>query len=157
SKIPPATLVAGWYDIFCREQIDDYVALRAAGRDARLTIGPWHHGSPGGASRMLAETLQWADVHVAKTARAMNDNQRVQVFVMGAKRWASFPEWPVAATSERWHLQPDGGLAREIAPSSEPDAYRYDPSDPTPVEGGRSLFGDHAGAKEQRATEARDD
>lgn len=45
--VPPASLVGGWYDIFLPYQLDDYIALRAAGRSATLTIGPWSHVSPG--------------------------------------------------------------------------------------------------------------
>src|SRR4051794_26960715 len=40
-------LVTGWYDIFLPWQVADFERLRAAGRDARLTIGPWAHVSPG--------------------------------------------------------------------------------------------------------------
>ena len=45
--VPPATLVGGWYDIFLPSQINDFRALRSAGRSVRLTIGPWTHSSPG--------------------------------------------------------------------------------------------------------------
>ena len=46
-KVPPASLVGGWYDLFLPGQIADYEALRRAGRQARITIGPWTHVSPG--------------------------------------------------------------------------------------------------------------
>src|SRR6202022_1188741 len=34
-------LIGGWYDIFLPWMLDDFSALRAAGRDAQLIIGPW--------------------------------------------------------------------------------------------------------------------
>ena len=42
---PPSTLVGGWYDLFLPAQLSDYEALRAAGRDVRMTVGPWTHAS----------------------------------------------------------------------------------------------------------------
>ena len=47
----PASLVGGWYDLFLPGQIADYRALRAAGREVRLCIGPWSHVSPGWSRR----------------------------------------------------------------------------------------------------------
>ena len=49
----PASLLGGWYDLFLPGQIADYRALRAAGREVRLTIGPWSHVSPGGLAASL--------------------------------------------------------------------------------------------------------
>src|SRR3712207_5291044 len=43
----PALLIAGWHDIFTPWQLEDYVALRRAGREARLIVGPWTHVSRG--------------------------------------------------------------------------------------------------------------
>src|SRR3546814_5578983 len=39
----PVTLVAGWHDIFTPWQLQDFAAMQDAGRDARITIGPWRH------------------------------------------------------------------------------------------------------------------
>ena len=40
-------MVGGWHDIFLPWQLADYAALRAAGANPRLVIGPWTHGSLG--------------------------------------------------------------------------------------------------------------
>ena len=45
-RVPPASFIGGWYDLFLKAQVDDYEALRRAGRTARLTIGPWTHCQP---------------------------------------------------------------------------------------------------------------
>jgi len=82
----------------------------------------------------------------------------VRLFVMGAQQWRDFPDWPPPAQSERWYLQPGGVLAPATPPTSEPDRYRYDPTDPTPAVGGNSLGArKHMGPKDNRKLEARAD
>jgi predicted acyl esterase len=41
----PVSSIGGWYDIFLPGQLRDFQTLQAAGRAARLTIGPWSHTS----------------------------------------------------------------------------------------------------------------
>jgi putative CocE/NonD family hydrolase len=103
------------------------------------------------------ETLTWLRAHL-KGDRSGLREAPVRLFVMGAKEWRDFADWPPPAQNERWHLQPGGALAQAAPPASEPDHYRYDPADPTPAVGGNSL-GDrkHMGAKDNRALEARPD
>jgi predicted acyl esterase len=43
----PVSTVGGWFDIFLPGQLRDYQALQGAGREARLTVGPWAHISMG--------------------------------------------------------------------------------------------------------------
>ena len=45
-SLPPCSLVAGWYDLFLAGQLEDYRRLVDAGREARLTVGPWTHVDP---------------------------------------------------------------------------------------------------------------
>ena len=89
-KVPPASLVAGWYDLFLPAQVGDYEALRSAGRAARLTIGPWTHTSPG----LFAETVRdgpdwWEErlgEHPGREPRAP-----VRVYVMGSRPGRTSP------------------------------------------------------------------
>ena len=60
-KVPPASLVGGWYDLFLPAQVADYEALRGAGRPARLTIGPWTHASPGLFAETVRDGPKWFD------------------------------------------------------------------------------------------------
>ena len=60
-NVPPASFIGGWYDLFLRAQVDDYEALRHAGRSARLTIGPWTHGSPGLFAETVRDGPRWFD------------------------------------------------------------------------------------------------
>ena len=47
SRLPPVSMVTGWWDLFLPGQLRDYAAIRAAGVTARITVGPWLHGEPG--------------------------------------------------------------------------------------------------------------
>jgi uncharacterized protein len=159
ASAPPASLVAGWYDIFLPSQIDDFLALRAAGREARLTIGPWTHGSPRGMAAGIRDALDWFDecfaADGASTARTLPT--KVRLYVVGARRWVELPDWPPPANVMRWHLHAGGRLGPEDPTESAPDRYRYDPADPTPGVGGPSLEIRNAGPKDQRRREERSD
>jgi putative CocE/NonD family hydrolase len=155
---PPATFLAGWYDIFLPRQVDDFVAMRAAGREARITIGPWTHASPAGMGASLREALHWFDAHGGREPiPGRGAGPAVRLFVMGRRRWVDLDDWPPPATIRRWHLQPHGGLAPGSPPEGGPDRFRFDPSDPAPGIGGASLDGRNAGRKDQRRREARPD
>ena len=60
-KVPPSSFIGGWYDLFLKAQVDDYEALRRAGRTARLTIGPWTHASPGLFAETVRDGPRWFD------------------------------------------------------------------------------------------------
>jgi putative CocE/NonD family hydrolase len=153
----PAYLMSGWYDIFLPWQLQDYQALRAAGKQPYLLIGPWTHTSAASGGKIMRETLAWLDTHMLGQRERLHE-MPVQLFVMGAKRWRHFAAWPPPVQSERWYLQPGGALAPTLPPASEPDRYRYDPADPTPAVGGNSLgAAKHMGPKDNRALEARAD
>ncbi len=158
---PPATLVGGWYDMFLPWQIDDYVALRAAGRQARLTVGPWTHTSLRGLAAQLRDGLEWFDEHL-RGAPPAADRGEVRLFVMGADRWVDLDQWPPPATVQRWYLRAGGGLSPAAADvgsagSASPDTYVYDPADPTPGLGGPSLNWRTSGRQDQAQREGRAD
>jgi putative CocE/NonD family hydrolase len=163
--IPPSTLLGGWYDLFLPAQVADYEALRSAGRDARLTVGPWTHASPRGMGEALRDGLEWFDEHVQHAAAAVpaagtpSPSRRppVRLFVMGSDRWEEFAEWPPPAEQEHWYLGSGGTLTTEPPAAGPPDRYTYDPADPTPAAGGPSLNAKSAGPKDQAAREDRSD
>jgi uncharacterized protein len=155
-RIPPTSHVGGWYDIFLPRQLDDYVALRASGRSARLTVGPWSHVSPGGLATMLRDGIEWFDRWTGDESTTTGRGD-VRLFVMGERRWVEIPEWPPQAAGEHWHLHPGSRLDRSTPPDSSPDRYRFDPRDPTPARGGASLDSASTGPKNQRRREIRPD
>jgi putative CocE/NonD family hydrolase len=154
--VPPASLVGGWYDIFLPSQIDDYRAMRAAGRSATLTIGPWSHVSPGVIAASLRDGLRLFDGQFGDGPHRL-PRHGVSVFVMGARRWVELADWPPPFEEQAWYLGADGKLQRSPSAGITPDRYRYDPADPTPGIGGPSLNRSSAGPKDQREREDRAD
>jgi hypothetical protein len=152
----PVHLIGGLYDIFLPWQIKDYAALRKAGRDPYLTIGPWVHMSPGLVAVSARESLIWLQAHLLGDRRALREAP-VRVFVTGVDAWREFAEWPPpGARQERWHLASGGRLAPALPAASEPDRYRYDPENPTPAVAGPTLNGT-SGTADNRALESRAD
>jgi putative CocE/NonD family hydrolase len=153
----PAYLMGGWYDIFLLWQLQDYQALRRAGKHPYLLIGPWTHTSFTRSGRVIRETLAWVDTHVKGKRKQLHDLP-VQLFMMGENRWRYFADWPPPVQNETWYLQAGGKLAPSMPQPSEPDHYRYDPADPTPAVGGNSLgAATRMGPKDNRVLEARPD
>ena len=145
-RVPPASFIGGWYDIFLRSQVDDYEALRRAGRTARLTIGPWTHSSPALFAETVRDGPRWFDAQLG-TRREGPPDAPVRVFVMGSRTWQEFSLWPPAGTTERWYLGRGGTLTRTPPGESAPDRYHFNPHDPTPAVGGPSLNVATAGRK----------
>lgn len=136
----PVLLIAGWHDLFTPWQLADYTALRAAGRDARLLVGPWTHTSRELWAVSTRETIRFLRAHLLGDVRLLRP-QRVRVHVGGTGEWRDLRDWPPRRARElRLHLQPGGRLAETPPARSEPDAYRYDPADPTPALGGPVLL-----------------
>ncbi|MBA9005175.1 CocE/NonD family hydrolase [Thermomonospora cellulosilytica] len=153
----PVHLVGGWHDLFLYSQLEDYAALRDAGRGPYLTIGPWTHSDRAGLGVAMSEALTWFRAHVTGDRRALRERP-VRLYVQGAQEWRDYPEWPPPGTAqETWWLQPGGGLAPRSPAESAPSRFRYDPSDPTPGVGGPLLDGKAAGPKDNAALEARPD
>jgi putative CocE/NonD family hydrolase len=156
AEVPPASLVAGWYDIFLPAQVADFEALRDARRGPRLTIGPWSHTSLAGGAAALRDALEWFDCHLRGDASRLRARP-VRIYVMGARRWADVADWPPPAKVQRWYLHRGGALSPSEPDDSGPDRYRYDPADPTPGVGGSSLSWKNNGPKDNRELEGRPD
>jgi putative CocE/NonD family hydrolase len=153
----PVSSIGGWYDIFLPGQLRDFQAARAAGQQARLTVGPWSHTSRGVGVTATAEALEFG----LAQARGEQPPERapVRLFVMGEQAWRDFPDWPPPGYSPQpFHLQEGGSLAVDAPGECAPDGYRYDPADPTPAVGGvRLALGVRAGSADNTRLEARPD
>ncbi len=151
SRVPPASFVGGWYDLFLPAQIADYEALRRAGRTARLTVGPWSHSSPGLVGESIRDGLSWFDAQLGDRP-GPEARGPVRVHVMGSDRWEEFSLWPPASETQRWYLGRSGTLATEPPSEGGPDRFHYNPNDPTPAVGGASL--NARAARDQRINAA---
>ena len=106
----PVQLIGGWQDIFLPWLVEDFVALRRAGRTAQLLIGPWAHTSPELLARSTREGIAWLRAHLLGDRRLL-DEAPVRIWVGGERRWRTLPDWPPpGARPLRLHLQPGGGL-----------------------------------------------
>ena len=150
ATIPPTVLLAGWQDLFLEGQLDDYAALREAGVPVRLIVGDWRHGAPETLAVGAGEALRGFDDPSAGPA--------VRVEVTGDGGWQELAEWPPPAMPAVWEAAADGTLSRhEQERPAATATYRYDPADPTPSAGGRTLNPFSAGRRRQEARERRDD
>ena len=155
----PVYLLGGWYDFFLPFTVRDYAALRAAGKRPYLTIGPWAHSGLAAMGVAVNEGLAFFDAHVRGDGSRLRE-EPVRIWVSGANEWRAYPEFPPpGARPERWYLQAGGRLAPDPPANSAPDAYRYDPADPTPAVGGPLGPGlsVKAGPVDNRGLEARPD
>lgn len=176
----PSYHTAGWYDIFVQGTLDNYAAMAAAGREARLIVGPWTHhafadpvgqclfGMRAGRDGVpIHELGDWKDVQLAWFRRQLASDDvevpaaPVRIFVMGRNVWRDESGWPPArAAVERWFLRSDGTLGTSSPEPAEPaGAFTYDPTDPVPTVGGHGVLspGYPSGAFDQASVEARDD
>ena len=153
----PAFNVGGWFDVFLRGTLENFVRMRAeGGSDAaraggRVLIGPWSHGSTYGPFPdhsfnrfegrdridLLDEQLRFFDHHLRPRDGADDDAPPVRIFVMGENRWRDEDAWPPARARETaWYLRGEGRLTQEGPGDERADEYVYDPNDPAPTIGG---------------------
>ena len=151
----------------------------------RLIVGPWDHGAylspmtgamagvrhfgPGAAGGRVGlkdQALSFLDRWLVDDTAP--PSPKVRYFDMGPNRWVDDDVWPPEAETGRWHLwsggransrRGDGRLERLPPPAQPSDGFTYDPIDPVPTVGGRSLLYPFtpSGFQEQSAVEDRDD
>lgn len=140
-KSAPATaMIGGWYDVFLPWQVKDYVALRAAGRPASLTIGPWGHAAVEAWAESVREALSLFGSTLLN--KAVPQRAPVRLFVLGAEEWRDYECWPPSAIEPvAFYFCAGGGLSTREPEHSEPDRYTYDPANPTPAVHGPRLGG----------------
>jgi putative CocE/NonD family hydrolase len=138
SRMPPVSMVTGWWDLFLAGNLADYTALRAAGVPARLVVGPWLHGEPGELRTIVRTDLKWLNHHL--NGGPAPTGAPVRVYLQQANRWLEFPEWPPpGAQPQSLYLGSNGRLGPDAEANAEPSGFTYDPADPTPTVGGPLL------------------
>jgi putative CocE/NonD family hydrolase len=109
--------------------------------------------------------LRWFDHWLKGIDNGIPEMPKVQFYVMGANRWRSANDWPIAGTKfTKYYLHSRGrantrsgdGALSTAEPSEEPpDRFTYDPKSPVPTTGSSSAGGSMAG--DQREVENRSD
>jgi putative CocE/NonD family hydrolase len=147
----PAFIVGGWYDVFIRGTLENFVGMRARNPGTRLLVGPWAHGStygpypdhsfelfaPEDAADVPGLQLRFFARHLHGERNGLDDEAPVRLFVMGENRWRDEDDWPLArAEATEWYLRANGELSREPPGDEAADEYVYDPNDPAPTIGG---------------------
>jgi uncharacterized protein len=157
----PVQLIGGWQDIFLPWMLEDFAALRAAGRSPQVIIGPWTHIAPGLLAAGVREGLGWLRAHLLRDDRLVRSSS-VRVFITGERAgggWRELSSWPPPGTVARRMWLAAGGRLQDVEPvggSERGDRYRYNPADPTPSLGGPVLLAREP-VVDNRALEARAD
>jgi hypothetical protein len=154
---------------------------------SRLVIGPWDHeaylsvrptsaggrefgpAAVGGVTMMSDLVLDWFDEWLGGgDPSTASEAAPVRYFVMGENRWAGALTWPPKHRPTAWYLRSagaansrlgDGALSLDKPGPDPADSFLYDPADPVPSVGGRTLapvFGP-GGIQDQSDVELRDD
>lgn len=139
ARVPPVSMVTGWWDLFLPEQLRDYAAIRAAGVTATLVVGPWLHGEPGEMRAISRQDVAWLRRHL--DGGPPPAGPPVRVYLQQAGSWLEFDQWPPPATVlTSYYLRTAGRLAPEAEPGDPmPAWFVYDPAEPTPSAGGPVL------------------
>jgi uncharacterized protein len=159
-SIPPTVMTAGWYDIFLPWQLEDFITAQRAGRDIRITIGPWMHAAPAGAAESLRQSIALFQERFGigpNKAVDAGSKPRVRLFLMGANEWREYPSWPIPNSSDKTYFLNAGGILASNAPTSESrSTFDYDPSRPTPSLYGPTIEG-RSGSGDMAELERRSD
>jgi hypothetical protein len=143
--LPPTVMVGGWYDIFLPWQLRDFANAVRAGRDVRITIGPWMHAAFPGMAESLRESIalfqQRFRIGPAEPTKAAG-RPRVRLFLMGAGEWREYSSWPPPNTAPRTlYLHSSGEMSTDAPDSADESTFDYDPARPTPSFHGATLEG----------------
>jgi uncharacterized protein len=181
----PMLSLIGWHDNFLKAHFDLYRAL-APHAPHRLVVGPWEHTSyvsPFSTSRNGAIefgpaaisgvgfsaplVLDWFDRWLRGADAGAAGG--VRYWQLGEDEWREAASWPPPHVEQRWYLHSNGGansrhgdgeLSTHAPAAHAPeDTYLYDPLDPVPTVGGKTLMPTimTAGIEDQSAVEDRAD
>jgi putative CocE/NonD family hydrolase len=183
----PVLAFGGWYDMFLRGTVRNFLGLRANGGSEaartgqRLVIGPWAHGKPlfgdnpdpalsfGHRMNELdveGLTLRWFDYWLKGDENGvLDDTAPVTAFILGENRWREAAYWPASDTTFAELYLRSGGCAATAAGDGalSQDAPGIEPPDVfvfdprNPVPTHGGPAYGDGGARDQRGVESRPD
>ncbi len=144
-SIPPTVMTGGWYDIFLPFQLRDFTNAQQAGRDVRITIGPWTHPAVPALAESLRQSITLFQERFGLGLSASSQTApkpRVRLFLMGANVWREYSSWPPPSSVARTlYLQPSRHLSPDAPAAEGESTFDYDPAHPTPAFYGATLEG----------------
>ena len=150
----PILSVAGWYDIFLKQQISDFQSLVIKGSpDNRLVIGPWCHGSQGikkdyggaGNTGKQEEIIgNFLINHLADPSHVIMvppfTDKKFSLFIMERNEYFSSDVWPPRESkSTAYYIGKDNYLSVKMCPAKGMLQYTYFPDKPYLSAGGTGL------------------
>ncbi len=176
----PMLLVGGWYDHNTEENLDLFDILRSQSspevQDAhKIIMGPWVHGGTGQAnvgSSIQGEleypnaaqvdnqlARQFFDRYLLNANNNWEETPKFTYYTMGENQWHESENWPPDTQVQTYYLTDENVLVASIPELTSTIGYQYNPEDPSPTIGGKTLkFGLDQGPYDQRfEVENRDD
>jgi putative CocE/NonD family hydrolase len=183
----PAFHLGGWHDCFIGPTLNNYVEMTKNGQMQKLIIGPWGHGSfesyqgecfygvhASGDRIELKQDItdlhvRWFNHWLKNIDTGLEAEHPVKIFVLGINQWRDEKEWPLKRTKyTRFYLHSggsantkngDGRLSLTPSINETADSFLYDPKNPVPTKGGRTLIAGPLmmGPFDQREIEERQD
>jgi uncharacterized protein len=178
----PIYFLSGWYDLFERGTLHNYVGLASRHKSpTKLLMGPWVHGigpraagdvdfGAAAAVDLVAEQQRWFDQVLKGEHTGILEEPPVRLFIMGGGdhmrtgkglmedggRWLATTAWPPpGALSRSYYLHGDGSLKEQLAGDEAPSTFWFDPQHPVPTIGGQIDSGKEFspdGPRDQRCT-----
>jgi uncharacterized protein len=180
----PVLHISGWYDDEQVGTPLNYIGMTTKGatqqirKNQKLVMGAWPHAvnstsklgdvdfGPNAVIDLDGYMLRWFEYWLKGKDNGIMAEPRVKIFKMGTNIWTVEHEWPIGRTQWTNYYVHSGGRANTLSgdgtlstaePMKEsPDAYRYDPKNPTPFITAPS-FAQIGGPDDYRSVEARDD
>ncbi len=180
----PALHIGGWYDVFLRSTIDDWVGVSkesiTAKKNQWLIIGPYDHEYTAWETGKIGTLdvgkngneywniiVNFFDFYLNDVENDFHKTPRVNLFVMGKNRWRKESEWPLKNTAfQNFYFNSDGSANNHAGSlRKEPifkecdtvDSYQYDPMDPVRVSSKVDLWKFTQGLPDRSEIHKRDD
>lgn len=156
----PMLQIGGWFDHNIMNNLYMFDSLRAASGSSvqdqhRLLIGPWVHGGSGQATLGGAQqgdlsfpgaegwndtlALRFFDHHMRGISNGWNNTSPITFFQMGSNTWDTTSTWPPSDVIDQTYFLQDDQSIISSPSSSAAFSYVYDPLDPCPTIGGKTL------------------
>jgi len=150
----PFLSVAGWYDIFLKQQISDFQSLNETGNtENRLIIGPWCHGTQGFENKYGGnkKTGNQGEIinnflinHLSDKSREVMEkpftDKKYSLFIMERNEYFGSDTWPPKeSVLTPFYLTAGNKISTQKTREKGSLKYLYNPEDPYPSFGGTAL------------------